>query len=95
MTENQLEDGVIVAILDRFEKFRLPRTLEIKEKVDAGGLLDSADIAYLSEVLSDSESVKRYVDRRPDFQNLYARVVSLYQEITKKALENEQGGAAS
>lgn len=95
MTENQLEDGVIVAILDRFEKFRLPRTLEIKAKVDAGGLLDSADIAYLNEVLSDSESVKRYVDRRPDFQNLYARVVSLYQEITKKALENEQGGAAS
>jgi hypothetical protein len=95
MSEKELEDGVIVAILDRFEKFRLPRTLEIKAKVDAGGLLDSADIAYLNEVLSDSESVKRYVDRRPDFQNLYARVVGLYQEITKKALENEQGGAAS
>lgn len=90
MSEKSLDDGVIVAVLDRFEKFRLPRTLEIKAKVDGGGRLDSTDIDYLQEVMADAEGIKRYVDRRPDMQGLYTRVVSLYQEITKQALENEQ-----
>jgi hypothetical protein len=30
------------------------------------------------------------VDKRPDVQAIYTRAVALYQEITKKALENEQ-----
>jgi hypothetical protein len=40
--------------------------------------------------MEDAQEVKRLVDQRPDLQALYARAVSLYGEITKKALENEQ-----
>jgi hypothetical protein len=90
MTDTTHEQGVIITVVEHFEKFTLPRALDIKAKVDGGERLDDWDFKYLNAVLTGAEEVKRYVDRRPDLQQLYARAISLYQEITEKALENEQ-----
>jgi uncharacterized protein (UPF0305 family) len=83
------DTGLAMALIERFEHWILPRALDIKAKVDRGEKLADFDIEFLDELLKDAEEVKRHVDRAPEYQGLYTRVVSLYEEITKKGLENE------
>jgi hypothetical protein len=85
------EAGVIQALVERLEKQRLPMALAIKEKVDQGGLLNEADIAFLEEVFAGTAQLKPMLDTHPEWQDLAARMIGLYGEITAKALENEQG----
>jgi hypothetical protein len=91
MTEatNQ-EAGVIQALAERLEKIRLPMALKLKEKVDEGGLLNESDIAFLEEVFANSAKLKPLLDTHPEWQELAARMLRLYNEITARALENEQ-----
>jgi hypothetical protein len=84
------ETGTIVALLERMRTQRLPRTLDIKEKVDAGGKLDDYDLAFLQEVAGESAYVKGLWDRHPEFHEIGGRIIHLYHEITEKALANEQ-----
>jgi hypothetical protein len=91
MTEPSKEAGIIQALAERLEKQRLPLALELKEKVDRGGLLNDMDIAFLEEVFESAARLKPLLDTHPEWQKLAARMISLYQEITAKALENEQG----
>ena len=94
--ESKPEDkGIAAALIERFEKWILPHALEIKAKVDRGEKLDDFDIDFLENELKDAETIKPHVDRAPEYQTLYTRVISLYGEITKKALENEQAGKGS
>ncbi len=82
--------GVLEAVMERFEKQRLPRILDIKKMVDNGETLNELDIAFLKEVLADTSQYKDFVDKHPEFQGLYTRVVHLYDQITSQALENEK-----
>ena len=90
MSEISKDAGVIAALLERFEKHRLPRAIALKEKVDNGGLLDDNDIAFLKRVLEDSQQVQQLVDRHPEYKDLVAQASQLYADITTKALENEK-----
>jgi len=81
--------GVLEVVMERFEKQRLPRILDIKKMVDRGEVLCKLDITFLEEVFHDTQQYKQFVDEHPEFQKLYARVAHLYDEIAKKALENE------
>ena len=84
------DQGVIQALLERLNEFRLPRLLRLKERVDAGEALADEDLGFLHEVLEDAERAKPIIDRHPEYQDMVARVVRLYADITAKALENEK-----
>ena len=82
--------GKIEAVLERLEKFRLPRLMDIKQRVDDGAVLNEFEIQFLEETMSDTENNKRFVDAHPEFQSMCARVIHLHHDITEKALENER-----
>lgn len=90
MTENFDEEKLLRVLLIEFQKHTLPHALSIKEEVDKGGRLSDWDIAFLEEVIDEAKRAKALMDRHPDLQALYARAVSLYDEITAQALKNEQ-----
>ena len=90
MHESEDEVGVIVALMERFERQRLPRLLALKEKVDRGEVLDESDIAFIEEVTQDAQRSKPLMDKHPEWHKFCANVVHLYETITEKALENEK-----
>lgn len=91
MTDTSKDAGVIQVLIERFERYRLPRVLDLKEKVDSGELLNEMDLDYLEKILEDAQENKGLVERHPEWQKISAQVVSLYKQITEKALENEKG----
>jgi hypothetical protein len=66
------------------------RALALKEKVDRGELLDDFDLGFLEEVFADSSSIRPFLAQHPEYQELAARMMHLYKEITDKALQNEK-----
>ena len=90
MSEISKDTGVIVALLERFNKQRLPKALALKAKVEQGECLSEYDIAFLDEVLKDANHAMPLLDKHPELQGIASRAVSLYKEITDKALENQK-----
>jgi hypothetical protein len=94
MAGNSNDIGVLTALVERLEKRRIPRAMDIKEKVDRGELLDDWDKEYLKKIIADAQDALEFVDDHPEYQELYARVANLYEDIASKALENERDASA-
>ena len=90
LPENQEEEGVLLALLKGFENHRLPRTLHLKDKVDAGEVLTEDELEFLEDLLKDTENIVPMIDRHPQYQDTMTHVVHLYHHISAKALENEK-----
>ena len=90
MKKTSKDKGVIFALLERFNKQRLPRALEMKKRVDSGELLNEQDHVFLKEVISDASKIKQLVDRNPEYQELYGKAYNLWQGIIDKDLENQK-----
>lgn len=90
MTDSIKEQAIIQARLERFQKIVLPDVLAMKDRVDAGETLSSRDVEFLAEVLENARTALPVVERHPEYKELAARAIHLYNEITAKALENEK-----
>ncbi|KAA6186299.1 hypothetical protein F2Q65_05735 [Thiohalocapsa marina] len=92
MATPESEAGVLQAVLEKLEQYTLPRALDIKKMVDAGGTLGEMDLAFLDNALEGLRRNGPFVEHHPDWAPLYSRMVDLYDQITKTALANEQTG---
>ncbi|MGD8629401.1 MAG: hypothetical protein PVH38_05800 [Gammaproteobacteria bacterium] len=90
MSEETEDQGIIQVVVDRLEKQRLPAALELLEKVNNGEKLNDMDLAFLDNVFKDTQSNRAMLEKYPAWQPLAARMIGLYNEITTKALENEE-----
>jgi hypothetical protein len=82
--------GVVTALLERFTKQRLPRMLEIKERVDKGEKIEDQDLEFLQMIHDDALKNEKLMETFPQLKDFVVKAISLYTEITNKALENEK-----
>jgi hypothetical protein len=90
MDQNEKDKGMLMVLLERFNKQRLPRALAMKKKVDAGELLDDYDHKYIKELQKDASQVKPIIERNPEYKELAANIINLYKEIIEKDIENKK-----
>jgi hypothetical protein len=90
MDQKEKDKGLIMVLLERFNKQRLPRALALKEKTDAGELLDDYDHKYIKELQKDSSEVMLIIERNPEYKELAANIINLYKEIIEKDTENRK-----
>lgn len=90
MADKAFDEGVIKALLDRLNQQRLPQMLEIQQRVNRGEKLNELDIVHLQEISESAGQIKPMLERHPEYKPLVARVISLYEEITSRALQNEK-----
>jgi len=90
MPDPSNDAGTVQALLTRLTKQRLPRALEIKRRVDKGERLNQNDVQFLKQVFDDAQGARGLAAKHKELQPLVAQMTGLYDEITRKALENEK-----
>ena len=90
MKKDSKDKGIIFMVLERFNKQRLPRALDLKKRVDSGELLSEFDHQFLKEVFADANRIKPLVDRNPEYKELYEKAYNLWKGIIDKDLENQK-----
>lgn len=84
------ELGTMQVLLERLNAEILPSALGLKAKVDRGECLDGQELLLLETLLEDATRNTRLAKDHPELHLLCDRMASLYSEITRKALENQQ-----
>ena len=90
MDQKEKDKGLIMVLLERFNKQRLPRALALKKKVDSGELLDDYDHKYIEEIQKDTSQVRLLIERNPEYKDLMAKAINLWNEIIEKDIENQK-----
>ncbi len=90
MTHSNDDLGVMMALLERFTKHRLPGLREIKGRVDQGEKLDDHDLQFLELILAETKEAEPLIDKFPELHETVGKAIGLYHEVTTKAVENEQ-----
>jgi hypothetical protein len=90
MAEVSKETGILAVLAKRMVEERLPKALELKERIDKGGLLNDLDLNFLEQVVKDAAAIRPLLKDNQRLIDVAASMTRLYKEISDKALENEK-----
>ena len=88
-SQEEIEEGTIAALLER-SKRRIPNLLAIKKRLEEGGTLGNFEINQLDRMIEDAKDARALLERHPEYQEVTAKIASLYEEITEMAVANEE-----
>ena len=88
-SSNSDDVGVVTVLVERLERQRLPRALDLEAKVKGGAVLDELDSGFLDQVLEDAAKLRPLLEKHPEYQHLAAQMLDLYRGIVAQALKNE------
>ncbi len=92
MEQTEKDAGTLAAMMLDLEENRLPRALQILDRVNNGEPLSERDIDFLKKVYENSRVNEPLVERHPEYCKLIARCLGLYTEIITKGIANEKPG---
>lgn len=90
MDQKQKDKGIIMVLLDRFNKIRLPQAKAFKAKVDSGEVLGDFEKNVIKEVMGDQKKLGALLERNPEYHELAANAMNMWKEIIEKDLENQE-----
>jgi hypothetical protein len=91
MSNESMKDlGIKQVLLERLNAQILPRALGLRAKVDRGECLSNQELLLLKALLEDATHNTGLAKDHPELHLLCGRMASLYSEITRKALENQE-----
>ena len=88
--DHDMDDaGTSQVVLQRFMKKQLPLLLKMKEEVDAGKDLSDGEMELLDRMLHRADKLNRFVYEHPEYRDLVGKIISLIDDITDEAVDNE------
>ena len=89
LRREERDDGTISALLKRSRR-RIANLLAIKARLESGGTLSNLELTELENMIDGARDSRALIERHPEYQELSARIVSLFEEISELALANEE-----
>ena len=89
--KKEIEEGTIAVMLEQSRR-RIPNLLAIKKRLEAGGTLGDTEISHLEDIFQGAGKILAIVDNHPELHQISGKIVNLYTEIMKMAVENEEKG---
>lgn len=83
------EAGTSQVVIQRFLNKQLPLLLKMKEQMDAGKTLTTGEVELLDRMLHRADQLNRFVGKHQEYSELAGKIISLIEEITDEALDNE------
>jgi len=84
------ELGIVESVLVDFNLHRLPRLLSLQRHASRGDVINEYDMHFLTETMEKSRGSPKFAELHPEFRTIVAEIANLYEDITRKALENEK-----
>ena len=91
LSQEETDAGTIAALLIRIRR-RIPILLGMKKRLETGDTLSSLEITELENMIEGTNDTRALILRHPEYQELVAKIASLYKEITKMAVAAEEKG---